>query len=70
MIPTKLFINWIIILAVTIGCPIVVAIYFNAYLIVIAIMIPDITVPVVLTYIGWQIKGYLRNLGGHEVIGV
>ena len=70
MIPTKPFINWIIILTVAIGCPIAIAICFNAYLIVIAMMIPDITVPVVLTYIGWQIRGYLKDLGGHEAIGL
>lgn len=70
MIPTKPFINWMIILTVAIGCPIIIAIYFNAYLIVIAIMIQDITVPVALTCIGWQIRGYLRNLGGHETTGL
>ena len=70
MIPTKLFVSWMMILVVVVGCPIAIAIYFNPYLIVIVMMIPDITVPVVLTYMGWQIGGYLRNLGGHKITRV
>ena len=67
MIPTKLFIYWTMILVVVIGGPIVVSMYVvytysaNAYLIVVATIIPVVTIPITLTYIDWKMKRYLSE---------
>jgi len=79
MIPTKLFIYWTTILVVVIGGPIVISIYStNIYLVVIAMIIPVITMPIALTYISWKMKRYfsermekylLKKLENYETTG-
>ena len=71
MIPIKLFIKWTMILTATIGGPIMISIFIhpsNVYLLIATTIIPVITVPVVLTYIGWQMKKHLsERLKKYEV---
>ena len=78
MIPTKLFIYWTMILVVVTGGPIVISIYSaNIYLVIIAMIIPVITIPIALTYISWQMNRYfsermekylLKRLENYETI--
>ncbi len=73
MIPIRLFIRWTMIFTATIGGPIMISIFIypsNVYLLIATTIIPVITVPVVLTYIGWRIKKHLsERLEKYEATG-